>query len=91
MRTQEMRTLESSLGVAAGAIQAELDTLSSHLDVLSSQWSGEAFVAYTRAQTQWVETMGEMSRLLSAASDATGVATTRHLESRGKVAALWRR
>ena len=91
MRTRSMRALQSSLAEATASIQAELDALSSRLDALSPEWSGEAVDAYASAQVQWANSMAGLTHLLNAASGLAGSATARHLDARARVEALWRR
>lgn len=91
MRTEAMRELEASLSRDVADIRRELDALSTALDRLSSEWSGEASAAYVEAQRAWLRTTEEMARLLHASSAAAGTTVDRQLEARERVAALWRK
>ncbi|MBA8815039.1 WXG100 family type VII secretion target [Microbacterium halimionae] len=85
-----MRGLQSALSGAVSGIRGDLDALQARLDVLSTEWTGEASAAYVAAQSEWNASMARLERVLQSASGLAGSAVDRHLEARERVAALWK-
>lgn len=81
-------SMESSLErlrTIAGDLQSELDHLTHHLDVLSSQWSGAAHDAYREAQINWNESMGVSKETLDAAANMLAQAIDAYKQAESSV------
>lgn len=90
MNLDLVRDLESALSIQSREISQILFQLSTQLDVLRPQWSGDAAEAYRAAQLEWNKSMDRMAKLLFSASRVSGNAVDLHLEARAKVVKLWR-
>lgn len=84
-----VRELENTLSLCSREMGATLYGLKTRLDVLESQWSGEASEAYKNAQLEWNASMDRMSALLQRAGNISGNVVARHLEARARVVRLW--
>jgi WXG100 family type VII secretion target len=65
---------------------ADLETA---LDLLSSQWSGEAQRAYARAQADWNKRMGELHTELDRAQRNTTLANEGFTDAARAVRRMW--
>lgn len=90
MSISSVRQLQSGMMSTVDQLRGDLDTLEAKLNVLQQNWDGDASAAYAEAQQRWNESLARLTRLLERAAVANGRVVDRHLESRAKVASLWR-
>lgn len=75
---QDIRTYATNM-------QQELDGLTASLNVLASQWSGEAHDAYREAQMKWNELMGASTQTLNSAASQIDAAIDAYKEAEAAV------
>lgn len=78
-------------GMTRGVNEIEriLAELTASLDVLSSQWTGEAQRAYLRAQTDWNRSMEEMRTELRRLRDNTQLSNETFTSAEQSVRRMW--
>lgn len=76
--TDKIGDLGDNLDVAALNIDNDLVRLELELTRLAGSWSGEAQMAFERAQTEWTTSMRALERLVAAASDICSFAVEKY-------------
>ncbi|WP_010204928.1 WXG100 family type VII secretion target [Salinibacterium sp. PAMC 21357] len=66
--TDKIGELGGSIELAARGIESDLMRLELELTKLAGTWSGEAQLAFEKAQADWMTSMRELERLIAAAS-----------------------
>lgn len=79
----------ASLRSDTAQIDVALDTLTVRLNVLASQWSGEARDAYVDAQHEWLVTMARMTAILDGAADTLDGWANTLVQIERQLAASW--
>jgi early secretory antigenic target protein ESAT-6 len=75
---ESISSLKDDLVTAASAIDDDLQSLTSELDYLMTQWTGEAASAYLAAQTGWNSSMLSMHAILSEVTALLATISTRY-------------
>lgn len=73
-----LRAMNDELIQAAGAIDTDIQNLTSELNYLMTQWSGEAAEAYLSAQSGWNSSMNEMHSVLAQITALVATIATRY-------------
>ena len=86
---ESIQGLATRIATANRAIADTLDALDGEVNVLRSEWRGEASEAYDNAHRQWSAQLDEMNRVLARAALAADNSGKRYHSGRAKIEGLW--
>ena len=85
----KMDELVNSIARANGSIHDALARLESQVATLKSIWTGDATLAYDRAQTAWTADLSVLNRVLGDIRTMTDEANQRYSDTEREVGNLW--